>query len=481
MKRYVIYGPPGTGKTSKIVNLIKSHNIESKRVGLFSYTKTAAKELAKRSNLKSDYIGTIHSICFKLCDLIREQVIDNKKLKEFSDLSGIQFSGSNVQDSTELLDGDYYIALYGLHKSKLNNCFLETYDNSDRPGLRDDWKYFVTAYKKWKHATGYIDYHDMLKMALDSKNVLDIDLLFVDEAQDLSPLQWKLINKWSKNINTIYIAGDDDQAIFEWAGADPQGMYIFEKTHNAKRILLNQSYRVPNLIHKKANEIISNVNFRVEKEYKPKDEQGVIEHYSDIHNVEIKHGEDILILYRNHSLRKDVEEYLVSKGIPYLADNGKKGMCQGRFYKLVNLYTKILTLGADKYRLCDADHRLLKQGLHEDQQQKLGTPHMHEVLAEPWQTTLNLPIYYKNYFEELQCNRLLDKTPTIHLSTIHNAKGREAERIILINGIGEMSAEKLYDENQLEQEARVFYVAVTRAKKQLDIVHSSNSFTWLGG
>ena len=46
MKRYVIYGPPGTGKTSKIVNLIKSHNIESKRVGLFSYTKTAAKEFA---------------------------------------------------------------------------------------------------------------------------------------------------------------------------------------------------------------------------------------------------------------------------------------------------------------------------------------------------------------------------------------------------------------------------------------------------
>ena len=46
------------------------------------------------------------------------------------------------------------------------------------------------------------------------------DVVFIDEAQDLSPIQWKMVDILRKNSKYVILAGDDDQAIYGWAGAD---------------------------------------------------------------------------------------------------------------------------------------------------------------------------------------------------------------------------------------------------------------------
>ena len=61
----------------------------------------------------------------------------------------------------------------------------------------------------------------MIKMLLEKENKIpEFDVVFIDEAQDLSPLQWKLYDILKQKSKDIYLAGDDDQAIFAWAGAD---------------------------------------------------------------------------------------------------------------------------------------------------------------------------------------------------------------------------------------------------------------------
>merc|ERR1711965_1259100 len=91
------------------------------------------------------------------------------------------------------------------------------------------------------------------------------DVVFIDEAQDLSRSQWEMARSiWDKTQDT-YIAGDDDQAIFRWAGADVDS-FIAQK---GKIIELKESRRVPRKIHELANSIIGRVNNRIEKSWNP--------------------------------------------------------------------------------------------------------------------------------------------------------------------------------------------------------------------
>ncbi len=96
------------------------------------------------------------------------------------------------------------------------------------------------------------------------------DVVIIDEAQDLSWLQWKMVERIAANSKRVYIAGDDDQAIFTWAGARPDFLMNMDGT----RTVLNKSYRLPQLIHDKANQLINRIKHRVDKEWSARSEDG---------------------------------------------------------------------------------------------------------------------------------------------------------------------------------------------------------------
>ena len=87
----------------------------------------------------------------------------------------------------------------------------------------------------------------------------NLDVVIVDEAQDLSPLQWDMVTKLVNNSKQTFVAGDDDQAIFNWAGAAVSHIMGL----NWDRIILNKSYRVPKKIHEAANKLIVRIPNRV--------------------------------------------------------------------------------------------------------------------------------------------------------------------------------------------------------------------------
>ena len=67
----------------------------------------------------------------------------------------------------------------------------------------------------------------------------------VDEAQDLTPLQWDMVVKLALNADKVYIAGDDDQAIYEWNGAD----VLFFQTFPGKSKVLKNLRRLNKKVH----------------------------------------------------------------------------------------------------------------------------------------------------------------------------------------------------------------------------------------
>ena len=98
--------------------------------------------------------------------------------------------------------------------------------------------------KKYKKEKGLKDFTDLLEDCIAKEDKPSFKALFIDEAQDLSLIQWELVRSLWSNADKTYIAGDDDQAIFKWAGADVDHFIALKEEVNDIQVL-DQSYRIP--------------------------------------------------------------------------------------------------------------------------------------------------------------------------------------------------------------------------------------------
>ncbi len=128
---------------------------------------------------------------------------------------------------------------------------------------------------------GLLDFTDLLEMFADADDTYypKLEVAIIDEAQDLSPLQWKIADRLIKRATKSYIAGDDDQAIFGWAGADVRSLL----TYPGDQIVLNQSYRIPRVVHEYGNKIINRVKYRVPKVWDSRPEEGELHFYQHLY------------------------------------------------------------------------------------------------------------------------------------------------------------------------------------------------------
>ena len=123
---------------------------------------------------------------------------------------------------------------------------LEEYDNNNHilDIERDILFLLDQELKKYKKEKGLIDYDDMLERFIEQDVSPTFDVLFIDEAQALSPLQWRMVRTIWKKADKTYIAGDDDQAIFKWAGADVDSFIALKEEVDQIRTL-DLSYLIP--------------------------------------------------------------------------------------------------------------------------------------------------------------------------------------------------------------------------------------------
>ena len=134
-----------------------------------------------------------------------------------------------------------------------------------------------------------------------------LDYLFVDEAQDFTPMQWEMVSKIADHADQVFIAGDDDQAIHRWTGVDVQ---LFNKcTDNIE--VLDQSYRIPSSVHKLAKVVANRIDDRHLKVFKPRDEEGIVEWIYHLEDAPLYEGSWTLMARTNgfvHDMAKKIKE-----------------------------------------------------------------------------------------------------------------------------------------------------------------------------
>lgn len=455
MKAYVVYGAPGTGKTTYLTNICSGLQKDGKTLYL-SFTKAAQEEAAGRISkmLETGFNGTvpatIHSFVYNKLEIERDDIIDAKKLNT-------GFRKDAVPKSTSRKKDKFQDMMLIISTSEAACIPLSEFYNRNCKNLTGIYLSDVTSlkarYDEWKEKTGCIDFNDMLKLFIenDKLQITDIKHVIIDEAQDLTPLQWKVINKVIKNVETVYIAGDDDQAIYDWAGADAGAMRRFKEAHNAEEIILDKSYRLPEIVKNKALKVIDRVRNRVVKKFSSRTDEGTLKIHSSFNTVKFT-GSDTMILYRENSAKAVIENHLIKLCLPYRVINGTSWFYD-RYSKAVRMFSKLKTTGI----LSEYEKKFYDKIWGRDYE------------PDDWRELMKFSYDRIRYYNNVN----LSQEPNITLSTIHSAKGKEADHVILYTGVSKRVFSNFF--NNPDAERRVFYVALTRARERLDVVKAGRN------
>lgn len=519
-----VFGPPGTGKTTYLANQINRavNRLKTTRILVASFTRTAAKELAGRDvKIKRGRIGTLHSMAYRALGYPEvaesekwlERWNDQHKPEEQISVSSFDPEHGGAIEFEGRTKSDRRLFLYNWMRAK-GLSLDEVKDD-----IRGEIEEFVSEWEDFKHQYDLIDFTDMIYHALHdlSGPPYESDVGFFDEVQDFSPLELALVRKWGKTFEYTILAGDDDQCIYSYKGASPEA-FLMPEIPEEDNIILPKSYRLPERIKRAAEEYIKGVMLRKQKEFESKGPGGEIEldapSWAEPFKVvswierELKNHSSVMLLASCNFMLGPVLKALRSHGIafhnPYRPENGywnagtsaKRRMAAylTEDVELYGMLTKPHTWGSiwEWIEVLDAKKIGLKRGAKKyiESMAKEKTTAEEELKESDWQEIgikppdgsvewfwNNLRPSKKNMFVQVYTMvkygqlRSLREPPKLIVGTIHSVKGGEADVVYVFPDISSSAVHEilLRGADAIDAVKRMFYVAITRARKKLII------------
>lgn len=464
--------------------------------------------------------------------LIKEYALDMPVSRFLTEISNFKTSmcldGSCPRTDTAVSQDDLLSASAPAHDSAFTDAF-QAYDNCLKEWNALDFDDLLLEALHMARETG-----DHEKKGTDAGQ---FSYLMVDEFQDINPLQYQLMKAWNKNGKELFVIGDSDQAIYGFRGADAK---CFQKLKaefpNARQITLEENYRSTPQILSLACEIISK-NPGGDRQLHPNRPQGspvrfvqtasekaeaiwiakeinrlaggigMLEAQELFPETEGKAWsfDDIAVLYRTHRQADLLETCLKREGIPYLVAGREHFLQEPAVRGTVNFFKSLmqpenaLARETAKKLLCD----LNLDEMAEKYQPQLNRKKPQKILEE-WMADLNLDkdpamdrlyqtaIFHQTmaeFMEELELGVESDlkrsknkhyKSGAVTLMTLHGSKGLEFPVVILCGAKkGLIPFEMKHASSDMEEERRLFYVGITRAREALLLTASREESPFL--
>ena len=517
MRVLKVYGPPGTGKTHHLIEEVKRYLLRyyPDEVGFFSYTRAAAGEAKRRAILAVEcdpkelqWFGTLHSCAFRLLGLDRDEVMTDRKFYEFCKEIGIEAEEPRDEmiekieyyyDYFDFLntkaEGNKILGIYNYAREKMVS-YQDAYNSlayleGEIPDLLT-FKYVIEKYEQYKHSQGLLDFVDFMERCIKENLSPDLKVVILDEAQDCSKLEFTFFKMIAANADEVIICGDDDQAIYDYKGVDPQDFINIE----GKDLVLDTSYRVPIAIWKKAIQLIERNKMRKEKLYLPCGEIGEVKFVNSIDDIPFVELEGTtFVLARNWIWLKPLSEMLKYRGLLYNIAGFEQiyrqelrrailcawDMVQGKRVSGKSLKALFKFLPASPYLVRGAKSKAKSIKSEDSVGPDVYKPFFQNGVLERWVDPLkiidDLKFQYKEHYKyviKTQGIDILNEDPRINLGTIHWSKGQEADNVVLLPD----QTYRTFRWGMIfpEAERRVFYVGITRAKQRLFILSPDNKY-----
>ncbi|RYJ12793.1 ATP-dependent helicase [Halogeometricum borinquense] len=566
-----LFGGPGSGKTTALLDrveeMLEDDDVTIRDILVVSYTRAAAAEIRERLAERLDIspralqgnVATMHAKAYELLDLSRNDVVGEKDKKEFCEEYGVEFEdeyggagrrtarsttiGNKIIATSQWLQrtrrdvADWYDVPFNWNVEEVRlppeidpnaqegNKYTPTWpsddDRIDVPGVIRGWR-------KYKGDNGLVGFADMLERVRQRSLVPNVDYLVIDEFQDITTLQYDVYQEWLPHLEGVLIAGDDDQVVYAWQGADPNLLLDAERDED---VVLPNSYRLPSRILDVVNEEIRHIDKRQEKDLHPRKEGGVVEGVASpsmldlARNVrytieEDEDDESIMVLFRaRYQMFQFIDEFL-PLGIPFSVLTDQR-MWTDRLTEYVEAIEKLEREeninGLEARRLADmlqesafgSNERDDLFDYIDELQEETGVEDLTDLEVEPDVITDHAPFvpdgaaagdmvrkvtsfqrksveaYFAGEYQGMDPNR-------VRVGTIHSAKGREADHVFVSTDLTEKVVEQMaasVDDEEVsgveefttstdpvpiltDNERRVFYVGMSRARERLVILEN---------
>lgn len=527
LREFRVFGPPGTGKTtflvSEISRLAKRKGPDS--IAICSFTRAGALEIATRVDLELAVYGlsiprtqckTVHGLAFATMGGGVEVAEAKPWVHEWNALHEPQGPEWMIEheDAAEIAAHAKGAGGHLAHYSRARNLLLPSMDSYPEWLENRDLRDWGKKWEEFKSFRGLIDFTDMIEGAGDLPP--NIRYLIVDEAQDLTPLEARLVRRWGAETDMLVLAGDDDQAIYDFRGGSPDVMLVPELPEEMTKIL-PKSYRMPSVIKDYTqNLIVGRVRNRKTKAFEPHEPGGYVEILKIKANettlfadrIEAEHRTDpegsIMVLASCRFFLKGVSSELKARGLgfhnPYQKGSGGFDSSNNEILKRLKCFLGGLEGYSEEPRwtLKDLaewagvlDWKSLEPTMTKKTIKESGTdPASRAAIISPAEVAEILGVeaqdltpewflshlmgskaklsgFAKSYLGRHGMNTLHEAARII-IGTIHSVKGAQADTVFLAPDIsaGAVAAAKA-EPAQDPQLSRLFYVGMTRAKKQL--------------
>ena len=480
----VVEAAAGSGKTYTLVKAL-SLIPQDKRVLMTAFNKDIVKELTKKvKEFPNVEVRTLHGLGmilttrglriggmkpegYKYTQLIYNhwQDLTKTNINKLSRNARKSF----VENTKKLVDfGRFYLAT-------TRSEMIELMTKYDIPCVADEVDVALKVMAIGGKNLDSIDYTDMIWMP----HIYDLhlqeceyDFIMVDECQDLNVAERNLVLRCLKEGGRLIAVGDSNQCIYGFSGSDPDSFRAIQSIPNTVSMPLSISYRCPESVVKFAQNLVPSI------EAKQGAEEGVIldcVSLDDVHDGDMvlcRNNAPLLQVYcklleqgkrayiRGSDVGKNLQNIVIGTHKDYLHTNLKQDGVFIRLYEdLFNSRKAIM----ERYGISQED--AMK---HETIQAKLDMIRALEVLGADLTTTEQLTKKIGDIFPKN------DKGEGIMLSTVHKAKGLEADNVFIACA-SLMPSKSALDEWQVQQERNLMYVAYTRAKKVLGFLNEEET------
>ena len=555
---------PGSGKTTMLLERIKflSKHIDSSKILNLTFSRIQANDMKKRFDSKDSNFMTIHAFCYLIIRNYLKKynrqvnLIEDEKIYNKYNLVGEIYKNINKKKMSKEDLNLFFQKVSFMKNSLLDISYLENVEisNADRIYLE---------YEKIKKQKHLLDFDDMqvyaLKLLEDKKLLKSIKNKYkyfqLDEGQDTSLLQFKILEKIVMPENNLLVVADDDQSIYSFRASNPTYLLNFTKIYkDAKIMTLDTNYRSGEEIIKLAKNFIGQNKNRYKKDFKVnrknpsqikiKSFKNFSKEYAYILE-NIDKNENTGILFRNNISAISLISYLLENNIDFSINSKIMDFFESKiFLDMINIinfsndFNNVEIFSEIYYKISsylskDDIEKLIYKPINENIfdffensdienfkkdalfniEKKLK--HLRKLDIDKKISFIHQSLSYKNYIDMLSrkykeetvnkdiyieslkyftksCENLdqvyekikiIEKKSkslsenNLKLSTIHSSKGLEYDTVFVIDLIENEFPIILDEENhfeRLEEERRIFYVAITRAKNSLHLLSLKN-------